>query len=197
MEEVPEYVLPRKSPMPKKQGVAFIAERTSRRRCSMCSWYWWNRRVYAVVTRTIPIRHTRNIRNLNDVARTAENAVRKRASRPCRSCVIDRLVSTLLCGLMLCLPFLLEFLILLMASLPDPEPPNEIDDQWHESHSSNNTTGDCSYIRSNGGRRRGRVLDTRHVRAGLTVLRHQRADLAVAACWTCRCRRRTLDAPLE
>ena len=141
--------------------------------------------MYTVTTRTtVSIRNAWNIRDLNDVACSAKNAVCERSSRSRRRRIMHGCKSSpsLLAGDVVVLPFLLQLRILLLSPLLDPKPINQKHSKSNKRHSSYHSTSDCSYVRSARWRRWARVCNTSHVGAGVSVLRHQRADLFARAC---------------
>lgn len=105
--------------------------------------------MYAVATRAIPVRDTRNIRDLDDVACPAENAVRQRAScsRRCRVSSCESCAPLLTRNLVV-LPFLLQLRVLFFSPLLDPEPVYAKHNKNDKSHPSYYSSSNGAYIRA-------------------------------------------------
>lgn len=152
------------------------------------------------MSRSVPIRDTWNVCNLDDVARSAEYAGCNGSSRS-RGCSVgshgseSSNIALLLSNIILLPFFRLEFL--LFSSLLDPESPQQKHDDTHKHYTTNNASRNCSYIWTIALRGGIRVCNAFGMCAVVAILRHQGTDLAVRARSTGRCFRRTLHTSLE
>ena len=153
----------------------------------------------AVAPRAIPVGDTRNIRDLNDIARAAENAVGERSSCPRRSGIVRHRKARvpLLTGDVVVLPILLQLRVLLFSALLDPESVDHEHDNHHKRDPADHTPSDCAYIGPTRCRRWIGVCNAGHARATRTVLRLQHANLVARACRAGRHVGRTLHAAFE
>ena len=167
----------------------------------MRGWNRWHRRVDAGMSRaTIPVSDAWDICNLDNIASAAENTIRQTPPRARRGRLIlhiTKILRTFLVGKITIRPLLLQFLILLLPPLLDPESPDAEDDDGHQRHSTYYAAGDGADVRAVRVRTGRGVGDAFHVGACKAVLRHEGADLAGGTCWAGGCLGGTLHAAFE
>jgi len=146
------------------------------------SWDWWYWRMYAIMTRPVSIRDSWYVGNLDDIARSAQNAGGKRTPSPCRRRITHccELCRPLLTRYLVVGPFFLQLCVLLSSPLLNPKDIDAKHDHHDKRDSSHDATCNCANIRAV---RYGKawIRYARVVSAAAAALGYKGADLAFAA----------------